>query len=185
MRRIIPAATAPASVNRYLLPHERSCITVRIHPAIMARPLILVSGLVSGGLVAARKLSNRPVRPEMVGGAYLPVLLYFLYRLAARQATYFTVTDKRMILVSGLVVRKVAMMPLAKVTDMSFQRSAMGRVFGYGEFIVESADKGQALRSVNFLPYPEQLYLEVCGLLFPDAAAETQQDQDYLPDSRG
>ena len=184
MRRVSPAATAAASVNRYLLPHERSCITVRIHPAIMARPLILFSGLVSGGLVAARKLTSRPVRPEMVGGAYLPVLLYFLYRVAARQATYFTVTDKRMILVSGLVVRKVAMMPLAKVTDMSFQRSAMGRVFGYGEFIVESADRDQALRSVNFVPYPEQLYLEVCGLLFPDAEAETRQDQDHLPDSR-
>src|SRR6266567_1797893 len=183
MRRVSPAATAAASVNRYLLPHERSCITVRIHPAIMARPLILFSGLVSGGLVAARKLTSRPVRPEMVGGAYLPVLLYFLYRVAARQATYFTVTDKRMILVSGLVVRKAAMMPLAKVTDMSFQRSAMGRVFGYGEFIVESADRDQALRSVNFVPYPEQLYLEVCGLLCPDAEAETQQDQDHLPDS--
>jgi uncharacterized membrane protein YdbT with pleckstrin-like domain len=149
----------------------------------MARPLILFSGLVSGGLVAARKLTNRPVRPGMAGGAYLPVLLYFLYRVAARQATYFAVTDKRMILVSGLVVRKVAMMPLAKVTDMSFQRSAMGRVFGYGEFIVESAGRDQALRSVNFVPYPEQLYLEVCGLLFPDAVAETQQDQDHLPDS--
>ena len=183
MRQVSPAAIAPVSVNRYLLPHERSCITVRIHPAIMARPLILFSGLVSGGLVAARKLTSRPVRPEMVGGAYLPVLLYFLYRVVARRATYFTVTDKRMILVSGLVVRKVAMMPLAKVTDMSFQRSAMGRVFGYGEFIVESADRDQALRSVNFVPYPEQLYLEVCGLLFPDAETETQQDQDHLPDS--
>jgi uncharacterized membrane protein YdbT with pleckstrin-like domain len=185
MRQVSPEAIVPASVNRYLLPHERSYITVRIHPAVLARPLILFSGLVSGGLVAARKLSNRPVRPEMVGGAYLPVLLYFLYRLAARQVTYFTVTDNRMILVSGLVVRKVAMMPLAKVTDMSFQRSAMGRVFGYGEFIVESADQGQALRSVNFLPYPEQLYLEVCGLLFPDATTETQQDQDQSPDSHG
>jgi hypothetical protein len=150
---------------------------------VLARPLILVSGLVSGGLVAARKLTNRPVRPEIAWGASVPLLLYFLDRLAARQVTYFTVTDKRMILVSGLVVRKVAMMPLAKVTDMSFQRSAMGRVFGYGEFVVESAEQGQALRSVNFLPYPEQLYLEVCGLLFPDAVAEDRQDQDHLPDS--
>src|SRR5690348_17712011 len=149
MRRVIPAATAPAAVNRYLLPHERSYITVRIHPAIMARPLILFSGLVSGGLVAARKRTSRPVRPEMVGGACLPVLLYFLYRVAARQATYFTVTDKRMILVSGLVVRKVAMMPLAKVTDMSFQRSALGRLLGYGEFVVESAGKKQALRTIK------------------------------------
>lgn len=185
MRQVSPAASVPASVNRYLLPQERSCITVRMHPAVLARPLILVSGLVSGGLVAARKLTGRSVRPEVVWGAPLPVLLYFLYRVAAWRVAYFAVTNKRMILVSGLVVRKVAMMPLAKVTDMSFQRSAMGRVFGYGEFIVESAEQEQALRSVNFLPYPEQLYLEVCGLLFPDAVAEAQQDQDHLPDSPG
>jgi hypothetical protein len=58
------------------------------------------------------------------------------------------------------------MMPLAKVTDMSFQRSAMGQLLGYGEFIVESAGQDQALRNVDYLPYPEQLYLEVCGLIF-------------------
>jgi uncharacterized membrane protein YdbT with pleckstrin-like domain len=166
-------------VNRYLLPHERSCITVRKHPAELAGPLILVSG----GLLAAGELTRRSVRPKIVWGAYLPVLLYFLQRVAAWQATYFTVTDMRMILVSGFVVRKVAMMPLAKVTDMSFQRSALGRLLGYGEFIVESAGEEQALRTIDFLQYPDQLYLEVCGLVFPGAVAETQQDQDDLPDS--
>ena len=179
MRQVSPAASVPASVNRYLLPHERSCITVRKHPAELAGPLILVSG----GLLAAGELTRRSVRPKIVWGAYLPVLLYFLQRVAAWQATYFTVTDMRMILVSGFVVRKVAMMPLAKVTDMSFQRSALGRLLGYGEFIIESAGEEQALRTIDFLPYPEQLYLEVCGLVFPGAVAETQQDQDDLPDS--
>ena len=179
MRQVSPVASVPASVSRYLLPHERSCITVRIHPATLAGPLILVSG----GLVAAGELTRRSVRPKIVWGAYLPVLLYFLQRVAARQATYFTVTDNRMILVSGFVVRKVAMMPLTRVTDMSFRRSALGRLLGYGQFIIESAGQEQALRTINFLPYPEQLYLEVCGLVFPGAVAETQQDQDDLPDS--
>ncbi len=178
MRQVSPAASVPASVSRYLLPHERSRITVRIHPATLAGPLILVSG----GLVAAGELTRRSVRPKIVWGAYLPVLLYFLQRVAARQATYFTVTDNRMILVSGFVVRKVAMMPLTRVTDMSFRRSALGRLLGYGEFIIESAGQEQALRTINFLPYPEQLYLEVCGLVFPGAVAETQQDEDDLPD---
>ena len=98
--------------------------------------------------------------------------------MAAWQATYFAVTEVRMVLVSGFMVRKVAMMPLARVTDMSFRRSALGRLLGYGEFIVESAGEEQALRKIDFLPYPEQLYLEVCGLVCPDAVAETQQDQD-------
>jgi hypothetical protein len=73
-------------------------------------------------------------------------------------------------------------MPLTRVTDMSFRRSALGRLLGYGEFIIESAGQEQALRTINFLPYPEQLYLEVCGLVFPGAVAETQQDEEDLPD---
>jgi uncharacterized membrane protein YdbT with pleckstrin-like domain len=166
-------------VSRYLLPRERSCIAVRKHPAELAGPLVLVVG----GLVAAGELTRRSVRPKVVWGAYLSVLLYFLQRAAAWQATYFAVTDVRMILVSGFAVRKVAMMPLARVTDMSFRRSALGRLLGYGEFIVESAGEEQALRTIGFLPYPDQLYLEICGLVFPDPVAETQQDQDDLPDS--
>jgi hypothetical protein len=65
------------------------------------------------------------------------------------------------------------MMPLSKVTDMSFQRSTMGRILGYGEFILESAGQDQALRIVDHLPYPEQLYLEVCGLIFKDKDADS------------
>ena len=71
-------------------------------------------------------------------------------------------------LATGIITRKVNMMPLAKVTDMTFQRSPMGRLLGYGEFILESAGQDQALTNVDYLPYPEQLYLEVCGLIFKD-----------------
>ena len=60
------------------------------------------------------------------------------------------------------------MMPLSKVTDMRFERSPVGRLFGYGTFIVESAGQEQALHTVDHLPYPEQLYIEVCGLIFKD-----------------
>jgi uncharacterized membrane protein YdbT with pleckstrin-like domain len=176
MRQVSPAVSVPASVSRYLLPHERSVIAVRKHPAELAGPLVLVLG----GLVTAGELTRRSVRPKVVWGAYLSVLLYFLQRAAAWQGTYFAVTEARMILVSGFVTRKVAMMPLARVTDMSFRRSALGRLLGYGEFIVESAGEEQTLRSIDFLPYPEQLYLEVCGLVFPGTAAETEKDQDDL-----
>ena len=87
-----PAQTGPpASVNRYLLPDERSVITVRMHPAALAGPLVLACG----GLVAARKLASRSPRSDIVWGAYLPVPLYFLRRLAAWPVTYLVVTDGR------------------------------------------------------------------------------------------
>ena len=61
MRQVSPAHSGlPTSVDRYLLPDERSVITVRMHPAALAGPLVLACG----GLVAARKLSGRSPRPE-------------------------------------------------------------------------------------------------------------------------
>ena len=96
------------------------------------------------------------------------MLLRLVVKVFEWSVNYFVVTSQRMLLSTGMVTHKVNMMPLSKVTDMSFQRSATGRILGYGEFIVESAGQDQALRNVRFLPYPEQLYLEVCGLIFKD-----------------
>ncbi|HEX3514844.1 MAG TPA: PH domain-containing protein, partial [Trebonia sp.] len=81
---------------------------------------------------------------------------------------YFVVTSARLLLATGVFRKTVNMMPLTKVTDMRFERSAIARVLGYGTFIVESAGQDQALSRIDHLPYPEQLYIEVCGLIFKD-----------------
>ncbi len=113
----------PASVNRYLLPDERSVIAVRVHPAALAGPLVLACG----GLVAVRKLASRSPRREIVWGAYLLVPLYFLGRLAAWPVTYLAVTDGRMVLIGGLLRRTAAAMPLDQVTGLTLERTAAGR----------------------------------------------------------
>ena len=82
----------------------------------------------------------------------------------------------------GVLTRKVAMMPLTKVTDMSFQRSFAGRLLGFGEFIVESAGQDQALRNIDHIPYPEQLYLEVCGMLFGSDDQTSPSEPDSVDD---
>jgi uncharacterized membrane protein YdbT with pleckstrin-like domain len=169
MRLVPNTDTVPASVNRYLLPHERQVITVHQHPAVLIRPVFEV--LV--GLALAGWLTTVLAKVNGVAVLVIWVLWGILFlRLAVKvfewSETYFVVTSQRFILATGLLTRKVNMMPLAKVTDMSFQRSAMGRIFGYGEFILESAGQDQALNKIDYLPYPEQLYLEVCGLIFRD-----------------
>jgi uncharacterized membrane protein YdbT with pleckstrin-like domain len=161
--------TVPASVNRYLLPHERQVISVHEHPAVLIGPIALV--LV--GLAIAGVLSNYVAHGNMdailiIWGAWVVLLLWLVGKIWDWSVNYFVVTSHRLLLAQGFIVRKVGMLPLTKVTDMSFQRSTIGRILGYGEFIVESAGQDQALRNVKFIPYPEQLYLEVCGLIFKD-----------------
>lgn len=170
MRQVSPAHSGlPTSVDRYLLPDERSVIAVRMHPAALAGPLVLACG----GLVAVRRLSFRSPRPDIVWGGYLLVPVYFLRRLAAWPVSYLIVTDKRMVLTGGLLIRTAAFLPLEKVTGLTLQRTVLGRLFGYGTLIVTSASRHQPFRKVRYLPYPEQLYLEISGLLPQERQGDT------------
>ncbi|MCC5576913.1 PH domain-containing protein [Microtetraspora sp. AC03309] len=169
MRLVTHGDSAPSSVNRYLLPHEHQVIMVRRHPAVLLRPVAeIFGGLILAGLLS-KWLSDAGGSEALVivWWAWLLLLIRFVWKVAEWSVDYFVVTSQRMLLTTGLITRKVAMMPLAKVTDMSFQRSLLGRMLGYGEFVMESAGQDQALRSVPYIPYPETLYLEVCQMIFP------------------
>lgn len=171
MRLVTPGATAPTIVSKYLLPHEEQVITTRKHVAILIRPITyVVVGLIIAGLLTEFVSKGNGIALLVIWVAWALLLCYLLFETLNWLVNYFVVTSQRMLLTSGFITRKVAMMPLVKVTDMSFQRDFQGRLLGYGTFILESAGQDQALRVVDHLPYPEQLYLEVCGLIFPAKA---------------
>jgi membrane protein YdbS with pleckstrin-like domain len=159
----------PATVNKYLLPHERQVISVHEHPAVLIVPIFLVLlGLALAGWLSGSVAHGNGTAILVIWVLWGILLVWFGVKIYSWVTHFFVVTSQRLVLVQGVVIRKVNMMPLTKVTDMSFQRSTMGRILGYGEFIVESAGQDQALSNVRFIPYPEQLYLEVCGLIFKD-----------------
>ena len=79
---------------------------------------------------------------------------------------WFVATDKRLVLTYGIITRKIAMMPLAKVTDMSFVRTALGRLLGYGTFVLESAGQEQALHKVDWIPDATRTYRAICAEIF-------------------
>jgi len=173
MRLISPGANPPADVDRYLLPHEQEVITVRKHPAVLLAPIAwAVIGLIVAALLSDTLLRHDSALTWIVWAIWGLVFLRFLWAAINWAVDYFVVTSHRFIQTSGLLSRKVAMMPLVKVTDMTFERSFLGRLLGYGTFILESAGQDQALSRVDHIPYPEQLYLEVCALIFP------QKDSD-------
>lgn len=168
MKLVTPGDAAPASVNRYLLPHEQQVITMRRHPAVLMGPV----GIVLGSLIGAGVLSNTGIAASatalaVIWWVWLLVLVWFVWKVAEWSVDYFVITSARLLLTTGLITRQVNMMPLGKVTDMRFERSLVGRLIGYGTFVMESAGQDQALSRINFVPYPEQLYLEVVGLIFP------------------
>ena len=168
MKLLSPGGDLPADVDRYLLPHEQEVITVRKHLAVIMAPAIwAVVGLILAALLTDTLLRHDSALTWIIWAIWGLVLLRFLWAALNWSVDYFVVTSHRFIETSGLFSRRVAMMPLVKVTDMTFERSFLGRILRYGTFIIESAGQDQALGRVDFVPFPEQLYLEVCALIFP------------------
>ena len=64
MRLVPNTDTVPASVNRYLLPHERQVITVHQHPAILIKPIFWVLiGLALAGWLS-NVIASKPLEPN-------------------------------------------------------------------------------------------------------------------------
>jgi len=142
-------------LRRYLLDDERIVIAMHQHWGKVAEPvattlatLVPVVWLDTAMPLHARVVAN------LAWWAWFAVVGRMTWRLLQWRHDWFVATDRRLILTYGMLTHKVAMMPLMKVTDMSYSRSPMGRLLGYGRFLMESAGQEQALRKVNWVPPP-------------------------------
>ena len=176
MSRVASTKNEQAAVDKYLLPREVRVATVRRHPAVLLVPSAqAVGGLLAAAVLTATILRGHALFEAIVWVGWGVLMARLVWDAVNWAVDYFVITSDRILLTSGVFTRSVAMMPLSKVTDMSFHRTFAGRMLGYGEFVVESAGQDQALRRIDHIPYPEQLYLVVCGRIFKDAAAQEEQ----------
>ena len=154
-------------LERFLLPTERRVIAVRRHWSRLAEPALSVLGGLLVLLWLDQKLpSPLPFARDLLLAGWVVLVARLTWRVLEWREDWFVVTDRRLLMRTGLITRRVAMMPLIKVTDMSYDRPLAGRIFGYGEIVIESAGQDQALRKITHLPQPDGLYLEICELLF-------------------
>ena len=96
----------------------------------------------------------------------LGAMAYFGLRVAEWWMRHFIVSTRRVLLTSGVIVRTVTLLPLRRITDLTWQETLVGQVLGYGTFRFESAGQDQALRHLTYLPDARTLYHEVSALLF-------------------
>ena len=114
---------APREIDEYLLPTERRVIRVRHHWAFVLRHLLeTVLFLV---LVVRRRglLPDSVVIDNFAFYFVLVAVLRFTVLVALWWVERIIITDKRVMLAEGLLVHNVGMMPLGKVTDLTFRRT--------------------------------------------------------------
>jgi hypothetical protein len=167
MRLVMATMDVPATVGKYLMPHERHVISTRQHPALLIGPSALaLVGLLAAVILNVTIPSGKTDLMLAVWVVWLILLLRAIWKGISWTVNFFVITLDRMILVTGFLNRKVAVIPLRTIDDLSFQRSPGGRLFGYGSFLVESGAPDQVLQKLDYIPYPEELYLRICDMIF-------------------
>lgn len=167
---------APRDPDEYLLDTERRVIRIRRHWATLlwdsfeAAALLAICVLVSYVLPPSMWLIN-----NILWYAALLVILRFSYLVMEWWVERLVVTDKRFVMTTGVFTTKVLMMPISKVTDLTYQRSAWGRMLGYGTMVVESAGQIQALNKIDYLPRPEEFYDTISELVFGDKQKQAER----------
>ena len=169
-------------LERYLLRGEEVVVATRHHWAKLVEPAVtVVVGFVAIAWIGGT-LQRSTGQPALwLWWMWFALVARLGWMLLEWRNEWFVATDKRLLKTYGLITHKVAMMPLGKVTDMNYGRSIIGRLVGYGTFLMESAGQDQALREIRWVPYPDNTYRAICDIIFgPGKAGRPFDSEDHL-----
>lgn len=107
-------------------------------------------------------------------------LLYFGWAELTRRFRWIVVTNKRILIHQGFITRAVPMMRLTKVTDMTYRRSILGELTGFGTIIIESAGQQQAIRELTYLPDPDDVNAALNAVIFEEKPRERRRRKQRL-----
>jgi hypothetical protein len=159
---------APREIDEYILPTERRVIRVRQHWVVLLNDMTQTA-LALGFVVALQRyLPSSLILDTLTWYAGLVIVLRLTILIALWWVERIVITDKRVMLARGILTHNIGMMPLGKVTDLTFERTMTGRMMGYGTMIIESAGQIQALNRIDFMPQPEEIYEALAELIFGD-----------------
>jgi hypothetical protein len=151
---------------------ERRVIRVRRHWAVLIKPLLQTIGIVIVAFLLSKLLgeagSGLWLLQSLLWYIAVAALIRYAWKVLEWWVEIVIVTDKRFMVTSGIIETKNSMMPITKVTDMSFMRPVIGQVLGYGTLRIESAGQKQDLERIEYLPRPEEVFLAISELIFGD-----------------
>ena len=82
------------------------------------------------------------------------LLIWLIVQRLQAFYTRYVITTFRVIRVTGILTRRNVWIPWAKITDLSFRQSLLGRIFGYATIRIESANEESGLQDLSDLKDP-------------------------------
>lgn len=172
MVQVVPHEVIPPEVYLYLLPSEKRVITVRRHPMVFLPTVLLVAVSLAAFALTAADIRSQPIMPTLFGVLLIASGLLLYQHIRTWLKAYVVFTSARILLINIKWRRPLVVIPLSVAYMMTFRRLTPFRPFSleapYGSFIIRKDGSCGRAQKITYLPYPEQIYIEVCGLLFPD-----------------
>jgi uncharacterized membrane protein YdbT with pleckstrin-like domain len=117
----------------FLHPHWKTLIRpLLVAVIVVAAALVLEAVIPSGSGAAAERLVVAVV-------AVLALMLWLMVPVLRWRTTTYELTTRRMRVRDGIVTRRGRDIPLARISDVSFEKGLLDRVLGSGRLVVESA----------------------------------------------
>jgi len=149
---------------------EDEQLVLDLHPhwkALVAPVLVLLLTLGVGGFVAAEipDGSHQNLYRLLVLIAVLAVLVVWSLRPFLRWfTTHFVITDRRVLVRTGILARTGRDIPLSRINDITFSHTFLERLLGCGTLLVESAgERGQV--TLSDVPKVEQVQRQLYDLV--------------------
>jgi hypothetical protein len=178
-----------SKLHRFLLADEHVIVAQRQHWASFWKPIAFGAGGLVVLVVLALWLpaSLDGLNPFLLLAWFVVIGGWTLWRYLMWRRNWLVATDKRVMVNYGLLHQGVAMFSLSRVPDLTYTRSSIGQLLGYGELKRESTAINQTLHKVRFVEHPHATYTTICAAIFElqDRMFRINEDQDYGPANGG
>ena len=142
-------------VERHLIADEGEVVVdeVRKHWAAIVWPVLEMLAAIPV-LALAFWVPAQAYWVPLLAAALLAV--HGFWRILQARMDRFVITNMRVFRVHGILSQSIATMPIARILDISVHKPVVGRIFGYGHFVFESAAQEQGLREIRFVGSPNE-----------------------------
>jgi uncharacterized membrane protein YdbT with pleckstrin-like domain len=141
-----------------------------LHPhwkALITPVVTLVLALGVGGFVAAAIPSGQHQglgRLAVLVVGLLVIAFYSVRPFLRWITTHFVITDRRVLVRTGILARTGRDIPLSRINDITFSHTFLERLLGCGTLVVESAgERGQV--TLSEVPHVERVQRELYDLV--------------------
>lgn len=173
------------NIDRLLYDSEEIYYQRRKHPVGLFRPaLVTVISLVIASFVGYvwTPGSGEDVIDKVAGGLALLIGLRFVFLVVRWSQEVVVLTQRRVVVTSGLIARKVTSIPLARIGEASLSRTVGGRLQRYGDVVCELG--GGSAIEIRRVARVARFYRDLVALMSQPDRHDTPATKTPLPVTR-